>query len=112
MAANGIKPVIHIKYLILKYQGFWGIVVGHGFILQGIFILFVFIPKKDPINTKGVEQNSQRLNKDINAENLIDSPPSKIRKKLEKIKIQKIIEGYNKAVNKAFFNQWFPLKDL
>ena len=85
---KGIKPVIHIKYLIRKYHGFLGIVVGHGLILQGILILFCFIPRNAPIKTKGVEQNSQRNNKDKKAVNLVGSLSSKIKKKLVKINIQ------------------------
>ena len=42
------------------------------------------MPKKEPIKTNGVEQNNHKNNKEIKAENLIASPSSKIKKKLEK----------------------------
>ena len=78
----------HIKYLIRKYQGLLGIVVGQGLILQGIFILFFVLPKKAPINTKGVEQNNQRNNKDKKEVKFMESLSSKIRKKLTKMRTQ------------------------
>ena len=78
----------HIKYLIRKYQGLLGIVVGQGLILQGIFILFFLVPKKAPINMRGVEQNNQRNNKDKKEVKLMESLSSNIRKKLTKMRTQ------------------------
>ena len=72
--------------------------------------LSFLIPKKEPTKTRGVEQNSHNINKANKSVNLIGSDPSKIKIQLINIKIIYINEGYNKAVNKALFNQFFPLK--
>ena len=55
---NEIVPAIQKVTLNCIYHGFAGIAVGTGFILHGIFTGFLLIPKKAPIRTKGVEQNS------------------------------------------------------
>jgi hypothetical protein len=69
--AKGISPVITTVYLSLRYQGLSGILLGTGFTLQGFFKTFFFKPMKDPIKTKGDEQQTQRSSKAIRSVNLI-----------------------------------------
>lgn len=67
--ANGIRPVKKIVYLVLKYHGLSGIVLGTGLTLQGVFIGFFLIPMKEPIKTRGEEQQIHRINKETTSKN-------------------------------------------
>ena len=59
-----------------------GIAVGHGLTRQGVLMIFLFIPKKEPIKISGVEQHNQRIKREIISENLIvPDDPSTAKKK-------------------------------
>lgn len=69
-AAKGTSPVKITMYLVLKYQGLSGIILGTGLTLQGVLNALFLIPTNDPINTKGDEQHSHRTNSERMSENL------------------------------------------
>ncbi len=112
-ALKDSNPAIQKVNLNWKYQGFCGRVVGKAFILQGIFMGFIFIPKKAPITTKGEEQhshNTSRLNNSLiltaAAEFSIDSKIFKIEYK------QKVNPGKNIAVSKEVLSHCLPCRTL
>lgn len=63
--------MIIIVYLSLRYQDLSGIELGTGLTLHGFFITFFFSPIKDPIRTKGDEQNIQSKRRATKSVNLI-----------------------------------------
>ncbi len=67
---KGINPVTGRIYLSLRYQGLPGICKGTGFILQGFFIVFFLTPMKDPIKTRGEEQQTHKSSKAMMSVNL------------------------------------------
>ena len=114
--ANGSRPDINIKFLVFKYQGFCGTILGTVLILPGFFIFFFFIPMNAPNITRGDEQHTQKTSNariSINFIYVIDNHTaaedcSIFKTKFIKKNIEKAKLGYKNVVNKAFFNQSLP----
>ena len=96
-----------------KYHGCEGICEGSTLIFPGFLIGFFFIPTKDPIKTKGVEQHNQSNNKaNIVVKATAPLEPSAQRNKSIKKNTKKAKAGYKNAVNKELISQFVWLNIL
>jgi hypothetical protein len=106
---NGNRPLKRNITLKERYHGWGGIRLGTIFIVPGFFIAFFFSPIKDPINTKGAEQHIHKTSKENRVVNgTAPDEPSIERNMFIIKKIVKAIEGYSRAVYKAFVSHSFP----
>jgi hypothetical protein len=114
--ANGSIPDIITIFLVFKYQGFEGTILGTVFIFPGFFIFFFFIPINAPNITRGDEQHIQKTSRARMSINFIyiicnftaAEDCSIFRTKFIKKNIEKAKLGYKNVVNKAFFNHSLP----
>ncbi len=113
IAPKGRSPAVRHNTLVSKYQGWLGIVVGTGLTFPGFLNGFFLMATKDPINTKGEEQQSQSSRSATMVEKGTAPMESSImRKLLTRKKIEKANDGKNKAVERAVFSQFVSLNIL